>query len=232
MIKFSNVLVISSSVLLFSGCLMTRDDIQEEEQKKVVQQQVTSLQKNNADVQSRTTELNEEIREIHGKTESLENKIQTQNKEREKVQNLTDQQLAETNKKVFALQEEVQKLSNQVGFLNQELVKISQAQAAAPMAGAAESTKGGKEKKTEAFKNAEEAFAKKDWRNAILNYESYRKNYPKGKNFEMATFKIALCFKELGMKDEAKTFFEEVISSFPDTALAKQAKDQLKKKRE
>ncbi len=219
--------------LSLSGCLMTREEIAGEEQKKAVQQQVSNLQKSHADAQSHYTELNEELRDLHGKIESLENRQTTVARDREKTQNLNDQQLAETNKKVLLLHEEIQKLENQVSFLSQELIKVSQVQATAASApvSTGDKPKAG-EKKADTFKLGEDAFNKKDWRNAILQYENYRKFYPKGRHVAVATYRIGLCFKELGMKDEAKTFFEEVISNYRDTALAKQAKDQLKKKRE
>ena len=224
-------LIFLVGLLGLSGCLMTRDDIQEEEQKKVVQQQVSNLQRGNADAQSRYSELTEEIRDLNGKNEILENKFQQLEKERSKSSADSSQQLTETNKKVAALQEELQKLQNQVGFVNQEMLKMSQAQAAAASAPQATSEKPSKgDKKTDYYKLGEENFAKKDWRNAVLQYENYRKHSPKGKSFPSATFKIGLCFRELGMKDDAKTFFEEVVSSFPESSLAKQAKDQLKKK--
>ena len=135
---------------------------------------------------------------------------------------LSDQQLAETNKKVQLLQEETQKLETQVAFLNQELVKV----AAGTNSASAAVTSG---KKEDQFQNGEVAMSKKEWREAILHFQKYRELFPKGKRYPNATFKIGQAFYELGMKDEAKTFFEEVSTKYPDNPLAKQAKDRLKK---
>jgi TolA-binding protein len=218
---------------LLSGCLMTREDVAEEEQKKAVQQQVTTLQKNTAEAQNRYSEVNDELRELHGKIEALDNRISTSNKDREKGQLATDQLIADTNKKNQALQEEVQKLETQVSFLNQELVKLSAAQQAGQtvQVGATVPQKGGDKKKDpQTFKFGEDLFAKKEWKEAILNYQKYRDAFPTGKNYPMATYKIGLSFQELGMKDEARTFFEDVVNRFPESSLAKQAKIHLKKK--
>jgi len=208
--------------LMLSGCLVTRGELEEVEQRKVVQQQVSTLQKTNADSQTRFSEVNDELRNMNGRIEGLENRITVLQKEREKAQLLSDQQLAETNKKVLLLQEEAHKLENQVAFLNQELVKV----AAGTTTASAAMTSG---KKEDQFQSGESSFSKKEWREAILHYQKYREAYPKGKRYPLATFKIGLAFYELGMRDEAKTFFEEIVSKFPENPLAKQAKDRLKK---
>jgi TolA-binding protein len=233
-LKLSRLAIVTVSglvwVQLLSGCLMTREDVAEEEQKKNVQQQVTTLQKTTADTQNHYSEVNEEMRELSGKIEALDNRISNNNKEREKSLNSTDQLIADTNKKNQALQEEVQKLENQVSFLNQEMVKMSAAQQAAQSVQGAGTVDKKTKKDPNTFKYGEDLFNKKEWREAILNYQKYRDSYPTGKNYPMATYKIALAFQELGMKDEARTFFEDLTNRFPDSPLAKQAKIHLKKK--
>jgi TolA-binding protein len=222
----ANLLASVGAAFCLSACLtacMTRSDVTEVEQRKNVQQQVSTLQKTNADSMSKYNELGDDVREAHGKIEVLENRINIEQKNREKTQLLTDQQIAESNKKIIALQEEVQKLINQVAFLNQELTKS--ASSAISSSGAEVGTKSGG-----SFDLGEQNFARKDYRQAILNYEKYRESSPKGKNFAMATYKIGLSFLDLGMRDDAKTFLEEVITKFPKSPLAKQAKDRLKKK--
>ncbi len=216
------IILMAILTMTMSGCLMTRNDIEEVEQRKVVQQQVSTMQRTNADSQSRFTELNEDLRGMSGRIEDLENRIVTLQKEKEKSQLLSDQQLAETNKKVFLLQEEAQKLETQVAFLNQELVKV-----VAGTTSASNAVTSGK--KEDQFQNGEEAFSKKEWREAILHFQKYRELFPKGKKYPQATYKIGQAFYELGMKDEAKTFFEEVTTKFPENPLAKQAKERLKK---
>lgn len=74
----------------------------------------------------------------------------------------------------------------------------------------------------------DDAFAAKDWKGAVVIYQKYRDKYPKGKKFVEATYKIGICFKELKLKSEAKTFFDEVIEKFPSSPEAKKAKSQLK----
>ena len=78
------------------------------------------------------------------------------------------------------------------------------------------------------FQAAEAAFEKKAWKEAILDYEKYRKAFPKGKEFPAATYKIGVSFQELGMADEARAFYEEVIAKFPKGKDAKSAQARLK----
>ncbi len=78
------------------------------------------------------------------------------------------------------------------------------------------------------FERAEGLFGKKEWQEAILAYESYRDQNPKGKNYAEATYKIGVCFQELNMKDEATAFYNEVVSKFPKSGEAKKANTRLK----
>lgn len=212
----SGILVLS---IVTSGCLLTRTDVEEHQQKKVMQDQVVTLQKSTADSQSRFNEVNSELREMNGRMEALENRIQTSNQDRTKTQQLSDQQLAETNKKVMLLQEEVSKLQSQVDQLSGELHAIK--------SDAATSAKEASGKS--GYDQGEEMFTKKEWKKAIFHYSKYRDKNPKSSKYADATYKIGVCFQELGLKDEAKTFYDEVITKFPQSPAAKSAKFRLKK---
>jgi TolA-binding protein len=98
----------------------------------------------------------------------------------------------------------------------------SHTEAASPKQKAAEATGKGP------YALAEEKFDQKNWKEAILEYEKYRKANPKGKQFSTATYKIGVAFQELGLNDEAKAFYEEVISKFPKTKDADRASTRMK----
>ena len=68
----------------------------------------------------------------------------------------------------------------------------------------------------------------KKWKDAIVVFSKYRDQFPKGKKYADATYKIGVCFQELGMKEEAKPFLEEVVAKFPGTSEAKKASFRLK----
>ncbi len=77
------------------------------------------------------------------------------------------------------------------------------------------------------FRQAEEFFKNKDWKSAIVSYQSYRENNKKNKLYKAATFQIGRCFYNLKMLKEAKMFFNEVVVSFPKSSEAKRAKKLL-----
>jgi TolA-binding protein len=83
-------------------------------------------------------------------------------------------------------------------------------------------------KKSDTYETAQDLFAKKEWKQAILNFQKYRDENPKGAKFADATYKIGVSFQELGMKDEAKTFYEEVLNKFPKSEDAHRAKIRMK----
>ena len=199
---------------------MTRGQVREVEQKHQMQDQVVTLQRSNADVSNRFSEIESDLRAMNGRVEVLENKLDKSNLEKERVKAAADASHADNGKKISLLQEEIEKLNQQVGTLNAELTAMKSA--------APEASSDSKVGKKDLFDMGEEHFDKKDWKKAILNFQKFRDSNPKNKKFADATYKIGVSFQELGLKDEARTFFDEVISKFPNSAEAKRAKTRLK----
>lgn len=201
-------------LISLSGCIKTRGDVKEMEQKRVVQDQVTNLQRSTADQTSKVSELTHEIRELHGRLEVIEkNQRQLADHLKEKAQG-EGQRSADVDRKFAVMQEEIGRIEALTASLTQEI----QAAKAAPPAEASKST----------IDSAEEFFNRKEYKKAILAYQRYRDQNPKSKrNVAKATFKIGLSFHELGLKDDAKPFFTEVIEKFPQSEEAKLAKLKL-----
>lgn len=209
----------SFSILTLVGCdtLMTRGEV---EHKKQMQDSVVVLQKNSADLNNRFADIESDLRSMNGRIEVLENRQGLANKDREKQRSENENQQAEQNKKMTALQDEVTRLSEAVATLSAEMTALK-------TAGGIEAGSSSSGKK-DLFEVAEESFEKKDWKKAVLSYQKYRDGNPKSKRFAESTYKIGVCFQELGMKDESKAFFDEVIAKFPNSAEAKKAKTRLK----
>lgn len=68
-----------------------------------------------------------------------------------------------------------------------------------------------KKKKLGNFAKAQKAFQKKQWEVAIQNYEQYRKLNPKGNSYALATYNIALSLEKLGLREEANSFYDEIL---------------------
>jgi TolA-binding protein len=126
---------------------------------------------------------------------------------------------SDQTKRILILQEGVGKLQDQMAQVMAELAALRSA--SPPEVAEKTSPK-------DSFQVAEDSFDKKDWKKAILNYNRFRDANPKSKKFAEATYKIGVCFQELGMKDEAKTFYDEVIGKYPNSSDAKKARTRLK----
>lgn len=210
------------SVFVFAGCLQTRADMRQGEQRQVLQQQVSTLQKTNADASSRFVELEEQIRFLNGRIEVLENRLQQADSQTEMIRKNSVELIQNQDRKIQALQEEITRLVQEQSTLRAEI-------AAAAKSGGSDSGKPPVTGVKNAFEAGEVLFAKKDFRQAILEYQKYREKFPKGKNFATATYKIGVSFQELGLKDEALSFYEEVVAKFPKSEEARKSKARLKK---
>lgn len=207
---------------LLTGCLKTRNDVRENEQTQVMQQQVVTLQRTNADVTSRFSEIEEQMRELNGRVDIVENKVGKNDSNVESSMKAVHQQNQELNQKVVLLQEALVKMEADVHALSAEIQAVKAEKAAANAERAAKQTK------ADVLDMGRDFFEKKDWKQSILNFQKYRDDHPKGKNFAEATYKIGVAFQELGMTDEAKTFYDEVVNKFPKTDEARRAKTRLK----
>jgi len=224
-VSSKKLLFILPIFFLLTACpeLMTRSEVKETEQKKQMEDQVSTLQKTNADANSRFDEVEEDLRKTHGRLDVVENQINVVNaQDRQKTKEAQDQQVLALSQKVDLLQQEVVKLDNQMAAMSAAML----ASANKPDDTATAKTPSGAPKTL--FDVGEEQYTKRDWKKAILSYQKFRDTNPKSKRYPEATYKIGACFQELGMKDEAKTFFDDVIAKFPNSVEAKKAKIRLK----
>lgn len=198
-------------VILQTACLKTRSELEGVELQRSNQAQITSAQQSKADSESKLYAMQDELRNIMGRLESLERK-QTESANK-----------GPTNEELI---EQMKIFEQNISSLKLKIEEL-EAQLKAPAKLGGET--GAKESATKVaeWEQAEELFNKKEWKNAILKYQSYRDLYPKGPNYAMATYKIGVCFQELKMKDEAKAFYEEVLQKFPKSSTAKKAKFRL-----
>ncbi len=214
----SKISSLMAAALFLSSCntLVTRTAVKETEQRKQFQDQVSTLQRSSADINAKFSEIDAELRALNGRTDSIENKMQVEKNQESKA----------------APQVQVDELQRKVLLLEQELVSLKSKTEQLALSRADErSATPTKAKTKEVFDEAEEHFASKDFKKAILGYSKYREVYPKGRRFAEATYKIGLSFQELGQQDEASIFFEEVIAKFPNSSEARKAKARLKPRR-
>jgi TolA-binding protein len=200
-----------------TGCLVTRSALKEKQSEEEIRVQ------NKALATAQVYEVDEDIRSLRGKVEELENalnQMQSQNRMLEAKRQDSEKAM---NDKLIVYQESIERLEAQLLAASQKIETLKSSHVSAPVSAKSSSNN----KST--YELAEEYYAKKSWRQAITEYDKYRKNNPKGKYYVDSTFRIGVCFQELGMKDQAKVFYEEVVDSYPNTKTAVLAKERLKK---
>lgn len=82
--------------------------------------------------------------------------------------------------------------------------------------------------KLNSYEAAEHYLNEQDWKKAIINFQKYTEESPRGKHVADAKYKIGVCFQELGMKEEAMAFYEEVVANYGDTVAGKKSKTRLR----
>jgi TolA-binding protein len=219
--------IIGLTVLV--GCLKTRAELEAEEtghvaeKVTVAQQQTTrreTVVKEKAPPSAyRFEEIDEQLRALNGRVDTLENVTSQLNALKANEKDGVSKEKREMDQKFVAYEEELKKMEAQIQALNEEVTRLK-----APPPPPPEPAKSAKS----VYDSAEEHFAAKKWKEAITNFQKYREQNPKGKQFADATYKIGVCFQELGMKDEAKAFFEEVTAKHPGTKEAKKAALRMK----
>ncbi|MGZ3689881.1 MAG: tetratricopeptide repeat protein [Pseudobdellovibrio sp.] len=231
--------------LLFSGCLVTRSEVGQMDQDNTYGQKNASNQNAAAQkivdagavpanqvVNPVVDEKDELIRNLSGRVEVLENQLTALQKDRDDEKKQNEQKLA-------TLQEAITKLATQeqadekAAPNEKDNELVSSDEAAAKKAGTSKKdTKAPVTKsdnKMSPYEAAEQYFAKKEWKKAILSFHQYTDEAPKGKLVPDAKYKIGVCFQELGMKDEAMAYYEEVAANYKATDAGKKSKTRLAK---
>lgn len=216
---FISIIALLLFTLSLTGCpeFVTRSEMKELEQRRVMDAQVQTIQQKNADQSVRLAELEALLREQNGQVEVLQNNLRKMEEEK------------------LASSQEKEDLKSQISTLKEDSVKLNeQMQAIAAALEAIKNqpktieTKEAKSDVNDLYKKAEELFAEKDWKTAALTYQKFKETRPKDKRVADATYKMGVCFQELGLKDESAAFYEEVISRFPGTSAAKKSQTRLK----
>lgn len=78
------------------------------------------------------------------------------------------------------------------------------------------------------YLRAEAYYSLKQYKKAIIDYSKFPEKYTKSKFMPNALYKIGLSFEALGMKEDAKGFYQELIEKFPKSAEAKKVRSKVK----
>ena len=220
------------ALLLTSGCVAfkTREDLREDAEPVRQSRPAKEFKEPKAAAAvAREGELDDQMRNLNGRVDSIENQMSQINAVNDSEKRSVTEMAKYADTKFTAYEEELKKMEAKVTALEAELAALKAAKAeptVTPSAGSIAGAISGKGKT--AYDEGEDLFNAKKWKEAIVAYQKYRDADPKGKMYADATYKIGVCFQELKMKDEAKAFFDEVVSKHPQSKEAKKAAFRMK----
>ncbi len=203
------------SVLFLTSCLLrTREDVVQQEKGRLAQKQIVDLQRQqNADRIVWKQDVDSTLRNLIGRTEALEHRMNT-------AFDYQRTELEGSKKSQGIFLEEVRIINEKLNQMKERLDNLEKRR---------QVVKKKREVKKTGWVVAEDLFKLKKWKKAIVAYQEYRTKNPKGRFWAEATYKIGVCFQELGLKLDAKSFYQEVIEVKPNSKAARNAKYRLKK---
>ncbi len=196
--------------LVLAGCLQTRGNLKQDNPTYTAPSKAPSHtveQTKKAEVAAAKVDTDSEFRELYGRLETVEKQVKD----------------SKDNEYVKGLEVKVQQMEAKMALLETTVADLNAKAKAPPPPPPAPAKVAGP------LENGDKAYDKKEWEDAILAYEEYRKKNPKGSDYAHATFRIGLSFQNMGLKDDAKAFFKEVVEKYPKTKEADLAKGKLKK---
>jgi TolA-binding protein len=219
---FAGLIVGSFLLVSLTGCLVTRQQLQGDSpasSQQAQRSQVSMQQQEQAPARSADPyQVDEQFKELRNRIDMLEHQIaESQNSSGAQAEEKARAR-QELDQRFKNYEDALKSLEIQVLGLVKDIQDLKKKELDKPAASA----------NADEFAAGEALFEKKEWREAILSYQAYRDRHSSGKNYAEATYKIGVCFQELKMKDEAKAFFSEVISKFPNGREAKKAQYRLK----
>lgn len=215
------IIFMISLVFGLTSCLKTRSELGSQYQSQVyTQKQADNQTLPNSGPEPKIDERDELIRQLNGRVESLEKQLSEVQMSKNSSADAEKMQLLQDS--LVKMEMQLQKLENEAAL------KPSDSRVTMPTP--AKQTEAKTEAKNTTFDVAQELYASKDFKKAILEYEKFVSANPKNKNVPEAKYKIGACFEAMGMKDEAFSFYEEVASLYSGSTYGKKAKQKVSKK--
>lgn len=231
-------------IFSLSGCLKTRSDLKAENGNPDSGYETKVVDVSNSESQKVSDELRDEINRLNSRIDDLQKKNESLAQDTQK-RSERDAQLRDMETKIQELQ------ASQAALIDalQKKEKEKEVPKSDPSTAFENGKSAFREKKFDAAieslthylkypkgKYSEEAlfirgeayFAKEQYKKSILDYSALQEKFPKSKILPKALLKIGMAFDGLGMKSDAKAFYQELLDKFAKTPEAKTAKSKLK----
>lgn len=207
-------------VLSLASCVTLKTRTEGASKRRVAPKEsplLQSLRMQNADLKAKNLAYEEQFRMNTGKIEELEIINSRLNDSSTKRLGEENQELQAYKESVSELLAEKKKLEAEVLLLKEENKKARNEVIAA------------KRTSKEHLDVGDKLFDDRKWSEAAAEYQAFREKTKnqKSDDYALATYKIGVCFQELGLKSEAKTFYKSVLRKHKGKKAAKFAQYRL-----
>lgn len=242
--KKATYLLLALIVLTQSACLKTRAQLRDEGHDEDTAPRGTPAKVQTVEPQGQyvVDELKSEITRLNGRIEELE-----RGRQQDAINHQANAVDKETNRK---LEQRVLELEQAQAAMLEVIKKL---QGAAPVPETPEAFSKGKtlyeagdfagaidqfsaylknpkapQTQEATYLRAESYYATQQYKKAILDYQKFAEKFTSSKHVAQSLLKLGMSFESLGMKEDAKPFYQELIEKYPKSAEAKKAKAKLK----
>jgi len=179
--------------------------------------QVVALRQQVADLKAKNLSYEEQFRLSSGKVEELE----IMNR---RMEDSSTKRLGEESQELQAYKESVSELVAEKKRLETEVLRLKDENKT--LSG---SVKAAKRTAKEHLEIGNKLFDDKKWSEAAAEFQAFREKTGNKQNedYALSTYKIGVCFQELGLKNEARTFYKSVVAKHKKTRASKFAQYRL-----
>jgi len=234
-------LLIVFTLLVNSGCLKTRAQMKNptDYSKSPVQGQVNAVAPEQSyaldEIKSELIQLNGRMGDIERKQILGEQQIDGKQSLNQKVSDLDNRVVAieQTQMNILAALNKLKlsvKKTDPVSLFHQGRVAYKKKQYNDAIQALSQylGTKDGKHIQDATYIRAHSYFSVKKFKKAIIDYSKFPEKFTRSRHLPSSLLYIGLSFEKLGMKDDARAFYQELLQKFPKSTEAKQARSKIK----
>lgn len=229
------------SSILFSGCLVTRTQLKQDGSDQVAQPaHPAKIQEVQPQGQYVIDEIKSEMTRLTGRIEDLErSQKEAPSGGSEEHQKALEKRIQELEQSQIAILEALKKLQDsgtsatvdpmdqfEKGLASFEAKNFDAAVEAFSNYLKSPKAKGAVERAT--YLRGEAYYQLKQYKKAIVDYSKVTERFTKSKFLPSSLYKIGLSFEALGMKEDAKSFYQELVDKHPNSQEARLVRAKLK----
>ncbi len=165
---------------------------------------ISDVRIKNADLSQKLVNYEDDLRMKDGRIEELEVYI-------ERLQKTHEDEIKTITEEKDSYKESLQAINKEKASLLEDLAKSKEEQSETK-----EKLKWASTPLDKVLKNGNTLFDQQKWSDAVTAFQNYREKSTNKKSatYALVTYKIGVCFQELGLGKEAETFYKSVVEGF------------------